>query len=83
MESIMLDSLGWIATAVFTLSYFAKDAGKLRWIQAVAALFWMTYGFAIHALPVIVANMIVTIAALLSAYQLSREGTKNETPAPD
>lgn len=73
----MLDSLGWIATGVFTLSYFAKGADKLRWIQAVAAVFWMTYGIRIHALPVIVANMIVTVAAVYSGLQLSREKARN------
>ncbi len=36
----MLDGVGWIATAVFTISYFSKDPAKLRWIQSVAALFW-------------------------------------------
>ena len=75
----MLDSLGWVATAVFTLSYLAKEPGKLRWIQALAALFWMSYGFAIHARPVIVANLIVTITAAYSALQLARERSKDET----
>jgi inner membrane protein len=79
----MLDSLGWIATAVFTLSYFAKGPDKLRWIQAVAALFWMTYGLAIHALPVIVANLIVTVAAVYSGVQLSREKAKNAAAAAE
>jgi len=79
----MWDWLGWIATAVFTLSYFSKDAGKLRWIQAVAALFWLSYGVAIHARPVIVANLIVTIAAAYSAFQLSRERPKGEGPVTE
>jgi hypothetical protein len=78
----MLDSLGWIATAVFTLSYFAKEPGKLRWIQALAALFWMSYGFAIHARPVIIANLIVTIAAGYSAFQMSRTRSTS-TPVSD
>jgi hypothetical protein len=79
----MLDSLGWVATAVFTLSYFARDPGKLRWIQAVAALFWLSYGLAIHARPIIVANLIVTIAAGYSAFQLSRERSKGESLVAD
>lgn len=79
----MLDWLGWIATGVFTLSYFAKGPDKLRWIQAVAALFWLLYGFAIHARPVIVANLIVTIAASYSAWQLSRERAKSDASIVD
>jgi hypothetical protein len=52
----MLDGVGWIATVVFTISYFAKDPAKLRWIQSVAALFWITYGVLIHSRPVIAAT---------------------------
>lgn len=71
-----LDLLGWIATAVFTTSYFFKDAARLRWIQAVAALFWLSYGLAIHALPVIVANLIVAAAAAYSSLRLAKERRK-------
>ena len=71
-----LDLLGWIATAVFTTSYFFKDAAKLRWIQAVAALFWLSYGLAIHAMPVIVANLIVAVAAAYSSLKLLKERRK-------
>jgi hypothetical protein len=35
----MLDAVGWIATVVFTVSYFAKDPTKLRWIQSGAAVY--------------------------------------------
>ena len=69
----MLDGVGWIATAVFTISYFAKDPAKLRWIQSVAALFWITYGAMIHSKPVIAANIIVAGAAAYSSLRLVKE----------
>jgi small neutral amino acid transporter SnatA (MarC family) len=68
----MLDGVGWIATAVFTISYFSKDPAKLRWIQSVAALFWITYGVMIHSKPVI-ANIIVAGAAAYSSLRLVKE----------
>lgn len=67
--SIFPDGLGWLATVVFALSYLPKDATKLRVLQAVAAVLWMLYGLLIHALPVIVANVIVTVMALGSAWR--------------
>jgi uncharacterized protein with PQ loop repeat len=67
--SIFPDGLGWLATVVFALSYLTKDATKLRVLQAVAAVLWMSYGLMIHALPVIVANVIVTGMALGSAWR--------------
>ena len=62
----MLNSIGWIATAVLAVSYFCKEATTLRKVQAAGALLWMAYGIAIHALPVVVANLIVAGAAVYS-----------------
>jgi len=36
-------------------------------VQSVAALMWLAYGVAIHALPVIVANAIVAGVAIWSS----------------
>lgn len=73
----MLSWIGWIATAVFSTSYFFKGAGALRWIQAGAALLWVTYGLLIHATPVVVANVIVAAAALYSWYAASRAARRS------
>jgi uncharacterized protein with PQ loop repeat len=64
-----LSLLGWVATAVFTCSYMAKKPATLRIIQAVAALLWITYGFLIHAMPVVVANALVAAAAVYSTLR--------------
>jgi hypothetical protein len=61
--------IGWVATIVFTSSYFFRGAGALRWVQAVAALLWIIYGIAIHAAPVVVANGLVAAAALISVFR--------------
>jgi hypothetical protein len=62
----MLDWLGWVATAVFASSYFFKEQLVLRRIQAAAALLWVAYGAMIHALPVVVANLVVASVAVWS-----------------
>jgi uncharacterized protein with PQ loop repeat len=62
------DWIGWFATAVFTTSYFCRTPVTLRRVQGVAALAWAAYGIAIHALPVIVANVIVAAAAVWSSF---------------
>jgi len=69
----MLSSIGWVATAVFACSYFAKSPARLRMVQALAALMWIAYGFLIHAMPVVVANVIVAVAAVYSSIR-QREG---------
>jgi uncharacterized protein with PQ loop repeat len=63
----MINSIGWVATAVFAASYFCQQPKTLRIVQALAALLWVAYGVLIGALPVIVANVIVALAAVYSS----------------
>jgi len=65
-----LNVIGWTATAVFSSSYFFKEAATLRRIQAAAASLWVLYGVAIHSAPVVVANLIVGIAAIYTSLHL-------------
>jgi hypothetical protein len=59
-----LDWIGWIATGLFASSYFFKQPMALRKVQALAALLWVVYGLMIHALPVVVANVVVAAVAV-------------------
>ncbi len=63
----MPDGVGWLATAIFASSYFCKQPATLRRVQGLAALVWATYGVLIHALPIIVANVIVASLAIGSS----------------
>ena len=74
----MLEAIGWVATAVFSASYFFRQASALRRIQAGAACLWIAYGLAIHARPVVIANLIVAVAALYSAYRGERPNPASE-----
>lgn len=69
----MLDWIGWVATAIFAISYLCKTPAVLRRVQALAALLWIGYGLMIHALPVIVANVVVAGAALYSSFRPQEE----------
>ena len=60
----MLDGLGWVATALFAVSYFCKSTRSIRRVQASAALLWVGYGIWMDALPIIVANVIVAVLAV-------------------
>lgn len=63
------DWVGWLATAVFLVSYFTKTPTALRRVQGLAATLWATYGVLIHSLPVIVANILVAGAAIASSIR--------------
>jgi hypothetical protein len=60
----MIDGLGWIATAVFSASYFFRKPRAMLAVQVCAAILWIGYGLLSAAAPVVVANGIVAAAAL-------------------
>ena len=69
MNPLLIESLGWTATAVFVGSYFFARPAVLRKIQMLGALLWITYGALIGASPVIVANALVFAAAAWTALR--------------
>jgi hypothetical protein len=68
----VLEALGWVATALFVSSYFCKDAGTLRRVQATAAILWIAYGLAIGSAPVIASNVLVAGIAAYSSLERRR-----------
>ena len=64
-----VDWIGWLATAVFLVSYFTRSATSLRRVQGVAAGLWALYGVLIHSLPVLVANILVASVAVISSFR--------------
>jgi len=78
----MLNSIGWVATAVFASSYFFRRPAALRAIQAGAALLWVAYGLLIGAMPVVVANVIVAAAAVYSSIA-QRKARSSSQPAAE
>lgn len=64
----MFDWIGWLATVMFASSYLSRRPVTMRRIQGLAALMWAAYGALIHALPVLVANVIVAGMAIGSSF---------------
>jgi inner membrane protein len=70
----MIEWVGWIATAVFAVSYFCRRPVAMRRVQALAATLWIVYGVTIKAPPVIVANLVVAAIAVISSFQRRDQG---------
>ena len=68
---MVIEYLGWIATAVFVGSYFCSRPVVLKRVQMVGVLMWVVYGLLIGASPVVVANLLVFGAA---AWTMTRRG---------
>lgn len=58
-SQILIETVGWIAAGVFTLSFLFADVTRLRAVQICGALLWIGYGLLIESPPVVVANLLV------------------------
>jgi hypothetical protein len=65
----MIDTIGWVATALFVGSYFFKRPAFLRATQMTGAALWIVYGALIGAIPVVVANLLVFAAAGITLFR--------------
>jgi hypothetical protein len=74
------DWIGWLATAVFLVSYYTKGPIGLRRVQGIAAGLWAMYGVLIHSLPVIVANILVAGVAVISSFRKPSGGALASPP---
>ena len=72
--------LGLTATALFAASYFTGSSATLKNLQVGAACFWILYGIAVEAVPLLAAGLVVAAAAALSAFP-RRPAWKNEWAA--
>ena len=70
------DWIGWVATALFLASYACTDQRKLRLTQAAAAVLWMGYGAMLHAVPIVVANLLVAAVAVYSSVSPTHRATQ-------
>lgn len=66
-HSVVIEALGWVATATFAGSYLAKRAETLVRVQIAGALMWAVYGILVRSAPVIAANVLVVAAAAWKA----------------
>ena len=80
VDPAFVEVLGWTATGVFVASYFTR-ASLLTRVQMAGALMWTAYGVLQHALPVVVANLLVFAAAGWTARRSRRQTPGAEAAA--
>jgi hypothetical protein len=76
VSPLLIEGVGWAATAVFVCSYFFERASLLRGAQMMGALLWLGYGLLIRSSPVIVANILVFAAAAWTLVRSHRAETR-------
>ena len=57
----MIDTLGWIATAVVVCSFGIQDQRKLRMVNMSGSILWIGYGFLKQDNPIIFVNISIMV----------------------
>ncbi len=57
----MIETLGWIATAVVVGSFGIQDQRKLRIVNMTGSVLWLGYGFLKQDNPIIFVNISIMV----------------------
>jgi hypothetical protein len=57
----MIETLGWIATAVVVGSFGIQDQRKLRIVNMTGSVLWLGYGFLKQDNPIIFVNISIIV----------------------
>ncbi len=57
----MIDTLGWIATAIVVGSFGIQDQRKLRIVNMTGSVLWLGYGFLKQDNPIIFVNISIIV----------------------
>jgi hypothetical protein len=57
----MIETLGWIATAVVVGSFGIQDQRKLRMVNMTGSILWLGYGFLKQDNPIIFVNISIIV----------------------
>ena len=76
----MLNYLGYVAVATFTLSFIAKQEIWLLRAQMFGACLWITYGALKQDMPVVTANVLVAGASLLRQVKMALAARRAAAP---
>ncbi len=76
MNSVLIDSIGYVALVINLYSMSTKGEYKLRLISLIANIGYILYGVLINATPIIVG---CTIAVFLHGFHIRRLRIKNNS----
>ena len=78
MNSIYLEIVGYIGTALILLSMASSSLGRLRIINVCGSFFSMTYSFLVSAYPVFLLNAALIIINLFKLFYEKRKKGAHE-----
>ncbi|MGB1018179.1 MAG: YgjV family protein [Chitinophagales bacterium] len=62
MENInYVEFIGYLASGFVLLSFLMKDIVKLRFVNMIGCVLFVTYGFLLSSIPIIITNFAIII----------------------
>ena len=74
---ILMETIGWLATAIFVASFLVKDRSLLHGLGFIACIFKMIYSFHYHVYPLF-ANLVILFFIELYQWKNYKEPTIEE-----
>ena len=75
----MIELLGWVSSAVVLVSMTFKTMWKLRFVNAIACIMWVYYGYLIKNDPTMFVNLSILITHIIW-FSKNKVHEKNKAP---
>ncbi|AFR35311.1 YgjV family protein [Riemerella anatipestifer] len=65
--------IGYLASAFVAISFLLKEINKIRMVNLIGCLLFVTYGFLIDSLPVIITNILISIVQVYYLFLAKKQ----------
>ena len=79
MNPILIDAIGYIASATVLVSFLFKNIKIVRIVNIVGALFFVIYGLLLPTYPTMVMNLVLIFVHLYYLYVLEKQKKEVKT----
>ncbi|AQY22013.1 YgjV family protein [Riemerella anatipestifer] len=65
--------IGYLASAFVAISFLLKEINKIRMVNLIGCLLFVTYGFLIDSLPVIITNILISVVQVYYLFLAKKQ----------
>ncbi|MDY3536890.1 uroporphyrinogen decarboxylase [Riemerella anatipestifer] len=65
--------IGYLASAFVAISFLLKEINKIRMVNLIGCLLFVTYGFLIDSLPVIITNILISLVQIYYLFLAKKQ----------
>ncbi|MDY3316880.1 uroporphyrinogen decarboxylase [Riemerella anatipestifer] len=65
--------IGYLASAFVAISFLLKEINKIRMVNLIGCLLFVTYGSLIDSLPVIITNILISVVQVYYLFLAKKQ----------